>query len=76
MYKKVAKPGSTPRVFMITDSQIKLESFLIPINDILSLGWVNDLFPKEDVDGMVSSLRNECKTNCPNIGNNPTPEQL
>lgn len=63
-----------PRVFMITDSQIKYESFLIPINDILSLGWINDLFTKEDVDGMVSALRNECKS-VMNIGN-PTPEQL
>ena len=24
-------------------------------------GWVQDLFPKEDVDGMISGLRNEAK---------------
>lgn len=61
MYKKVAKPGATPVAFMMTDSQIKSESFLVPINDILNNGWIQDLFPKEDVDGMIAGLRNEAK---------------
>lgn len=61
LYKKIAKPGATPIAFMITDSQIKSETFLVPINDILSNGWIQDLFPKEDVDGMISGLRNEAK---------------
>lgn len=58
MYRKIAKPNSTTRVYMITDSQIKLESFLIPINDMLNSGWISDLFPKEDFDAMVGNLRN------------------
>jgi len=33
----------------------------VPINDILNNGWIQDLFPKEDVDGMVAGLRNEAK---------------
>jgi len=49
----LAKPGSTPICFMITDSQIKYESFLIPLNDILNSGWIADLFPKEDVETMI-----------------------
>lgn len=61
MYKKLAKPSSNSRVFMITDAQIKKEEFLIPINDMLSSGWIMDLFPKEDVDGMLSGIRNEAK---------------
>jgi len=61
LYKKIAKPGATPIAFMITDSQIKNETFLVPINDVLSNGWIQDLFPKEDVDGMISGLRNEAK---------------
>jgi len=48
---------------MITDSQIKYESFLIPINDILNSGWIADLFPKEDVEAMIGNLRNEAKGN-------------
>ena len=58
MYRKLAKPNSMTRCYMITDSQIKLESFLIPINDMLSSGWISDLFTKEDFDAMVSNLRN------------------
>jgi len=61
IYKRIARPGSQPRVFMITDSQIKEEQFLIPINDMLNSGWVFDLFPKEDFDGLVSNIRNEAK---------------
>lgn len=63
IYKKLAKPGSVPICFMITDSQIKYESFLIPINDILNSGWIADLFPKEDVEAMIGNLRNEAKGN-------------
>lgn len=63
MYRKIAKPNSSTRIYMITDSQIKLESFLIPINDMLNSGWISDLFPKEDFDAMVSNLRNEAKGN-------------
>jgi dynein heavy chain len=46
MYRKIAKPNSSTRVYMITDSQIKSDTFLIPINDMLNSGWVSDLFPK------------------------------
>lgn len=58
MYRKIAKPNSMTRAYMITDSQIKSESFLIPINDMLNSGWISDLFSKEDFDAMVSNLRN------------------
>lgn len=61
IYKKIAKPSSSPRVFMITDAQIKEEIFLIPINDMLNSGWIPDLFTKEDLDGMISNVRNEAK---------------
>jgi dynein heavy chain len=61
IYKKIAKPNAGPRVFLLTDAQIKLESFLIPINDMLNSGWIFDLFPKEDFDAMVGNIRNEAK---------------
>jgi dynein heavy chain len=57
---------------MLTDSQIKDEGFLIPINDMLNSGWISDLFPKEDVETMVSNLRNEAK----GMGAADTPEGL
>ena len=45
MYRKIAKPNSSTRVYMITDGQIKTEQFLIPINDMLNSAWIPDLFP-------------------------------
>lgn len=61
IYKKIAKPNANPRIFMLTDAQIKEEQFLIPINDMLNSGWISDLFIKEDVDGLISNMRNEAK---------------
>ena len=63
VYKKISKPGANPRVFMITDSQIKDEAFLIYINDMLSSGWISDLFPKDESDALIQNLRNEAKAN-------------
>jgi dynein heavy chain len=39
---------------------------------MLSSGWISDLFPKEDVENMVSNLRNEAK----GMGTPDTPEAL
>ncbi len=61
IYKRIAKPSATPRVFMITDAQIKEEAFIIPINDMLNSGWIFDLFTKEEYEAMVQGLRNEAR---------------
>ena len=50
-----------PIVFLMTDSQIVNERFLVYINDMLSSGWIPDLFPKEDMDGLFGGLRSEAK---------------
>ncbi len=63
MYRKIAKPNSSTRVYMVTDSQIKTESFLIPINDMLNSGWISDLFAKEDFDALIGNIRGEAKGN-------------
>lgn len=62
MYKKAGvKAGGQPCVFMITDTQIQDEKFLIYINDMLSSGYVQDLFDKDELDAIFNSLRNEAK---------------
>ena len=62
MYKKAGvKSGGLPCVFMITDTQIQDEKFLIYINDMLSSGYVQDLFDKDELDAIFNSLRNEAK---------------
>ena len=58
MFRKLSKPNSSVRVYMVTDSQIKNDQFLIPINDMLNSGWVSDLFTKEDFDALVNMIRN------------------
>ena len=46
---------------MITDAQIVDEKFLVLINDLLASGEVPDLFSEEDIDGIISGVRNEVK---------------
>lgn len=60
---KVAGIQGLPLVFLITDSQIVNERFLVYINDMLSSGWIPDLFPKEDIDSLLGALRSEAKAN-------------
>lgn len=38
-----------------------MEAMLIPVNDMLNSGWIFDLFPKEELDGLISGIRNEAK---------------
>ena len=62
MYKKSGvKPGE-PMVFILTDTQITDERFLVYINDLLSSGRIPDLFTKEEYDGIFTSLRPLAKT--------------
>ena len=48
-------------VFLLTDSQIVNERFLVPINDLLASGWVPDLFERDELDALLGSLRGEAK---------------
>ncbi|KAG6609263.1 dynein heavy chain [Phytophthora cinnamomi] len=43
-------------VFMLTDSQITHEKFLIYLNDLLASGEIPDLFAMEDMDNIVNLL--------------------
>jgi len=44
-------------VFLFNDTQIKDEGFLEDINNILSSGTVPNLFPKEDLPGILDGVR-------------------
>ncbi|KAM7121693.1 dynein axonemal heavy chain 11 [Molossus nigricans] len=48
-----------PTVFLLTDAQVLDESFLVLINDLLASGDIPDLFSDEDVDKIISGIRNE-----------------
>ena len=48
-------------VFLLTDAQVPEEEFLVVINDLLASGEVPDLFPDDEVEGIINGLRNEVK---------------
>jgi dynein heavy chain len=48
-------------MFLLTDSQITNERFLIYINDLLASGNIPDLFAVDEVDTIVNSVTNKVK---------------
>ena len=54
--------SGTPTLFILTDSQIPKEKFLVYINDILSAGYIPDLFAKDEIDGIMGKVRSEAKS--------------
>mmetsp|Transcript_25005 Transcript_25005/g.85566 ORF Transcript_25005/g.85566 Transcript_25005/m.85566 type:complete len:4525 (+) Transcript_25005:136-13710(+) len=52
---------STPVTFLMTDGQIINERFLVYLNDLLSSGYIPDLFTQEDRDNFNNSVRKEVK---------------
>ena len=49
-------------MFLLTDSQITNERFLIYINDLLASGNIPDLYsPVDEVDGICGAVGNRCK---------------
>ncbi|KAG8321107.1 hypothetical protein J6590_052483 [Homalodisca vitripennis] len=48
-------------MFLMTDAQVPSEQFLVLINDLLASGEVPDLFPDDEVENIISSVRNEVK---------------
>lgn len=68
MYTKAGVTG-IQLLFILTDSQITNEKFLVYINDMLSSGWVTDLFPKDEMDGILGKIRTEAKS--ANYGDSP-----
>ena len=48
-------------VFLLTDAQIPEEHFLVLINDLLASGEIPGLFPDDEVENIISGVRNEVK---------------
>ena len=60
MYLRAGVKG-IPLVFLLTDTQIIDDKFLIYINGILSTGWIPGLFAQDEMDGIFAGIRNEAK---------------
>ena len=66
MYKAAGAQGK-PITFIFTDSEIKEESFLGFINNILTSGEITNLFPKDEMIGIASDLRGALKKQRPEV---------
>jgi len=71
MFTKAGVAGSQ-LLFVLTDAQITDDKFLVYINDLLSSGWIPELFPKDELDGLLGKVRAEAK----GAGYQDTPDQL
>jgi len=60
MYVKAGKKDERIS-FMMTDSQIVDEKFLVFINDLLASGDIPDLFPPDEKEEVINGIRNEVK---------------
>ncbi|XP_033278738.2 dynein axonemal heavy chain 9 isoform X2 [Orcinus orca] len=49
-------------VFLMTDAQVADEKFLVLINDLLASGEIPDLYSDDEVENIISNMRNEVKT--------------
>ena len=61
MYKTAGVKG-IPTTFLMTDSQIVNDEFLIYLSGMLATGWVGDLFLKEDIDAILGAIGGEAKS--------------
>jgi dynein heavy chain len=48
-------------MFLFTEGQITNERFLVSINDLLSSGYIPELFPQDELDGLIGKIRSEAK---------------
>ncbi|KAM4823531.1 dynein axonemal heavy chain 17 [Urocitellus parryii] len=53
---------NVPSVFLMTDSQVAEEQFLVLINDLLASGEVPGLFADDEVENIISSMRPQVKS--------------
>lgn len=49
-------------LFILTDSQIIREEFLVYINAMLTSGWIPDLFSKEELENIYGSISNDARS--------------
>ena len=48
-------------MFLLTDAQVPEESFLVLINDLLASGEIPGLYADDEVENIISGIRNEVK---------------
>lgn len=72
MLKKATKPPGSSRILMLNDSQIRTDEILVFINDLLNTGYIPGLWPRDELEGHLQTMKNEAR----NAGYNDSPESL
>jgi dynein heavy chain len=62
VYMKAGAQGN-PQMFILTDTQIISDKFLMYINDILSVGYIAELFAQDEVEEINGRVRSEARAN-------------
>ena len=62
MYNYTGTTEDSGYLFILTEGQIIDERFMVPINDLLSSGEVQDLFSVDDKEQIINKLRSSCKS--------------
>ncbi|XP_030371689.1 dynein beta chain, ciliary [Scaptodrosophila lebanonensis] len=52
---------STACCFLMTDSEVAREQFLVLVNDLLASGDIHELYPDDEIENVVNAVRNEVK---------------
>lgn len=52
---------TTACCFLMTDSEVAREQFLVLVNDLLASGDIHELFADDEVENIVNAVRNEVK---------------
>jgi dynein heavy chain len=71
MFTKAGAQG-TKLLFILTDAQITDDKFLVYINDLLSSGYIPELFAKDELDTLIGKIRAEAK----GAGYDDVPDEL
>lgn len=47
--------------FLMSDSQVAEEKFLVVVNDMLATGEITELFTDDEMESVINAVRNEVK---------------
>ena len=67
---KTAGVAGKPLLYLMTDSQVVNDKFLVFLSNMLSTGWIPGLFPKEEIDNILGSIQSAAKQH--GIADDPT----
>jgi dynein heavy chain len=62
MYNICGTSEDSGILFILTEGQIIDEKFMVPVNDLLSSGEVQDLFNNDDKETIINKVRPACKS--------------